>query len=98
MKRIIAGSSAALLLLIAGAALASGGGWRVARHTVSGGGGDVQHTVYAVRSTVGQPFAGTVHSETQLICAGLWCGPGVEVHPPVYTVYLPVVLQREGGG
>jgi hypothetical protein len=80
-----------LLVLLGGTALAAGT-YHIERYVIAGGGGQASGGVYALRSTVGQPVAGSVSSGGYALCAGYWCG-GSGAVVSQYVVHLPLVVR-----
>ena len=88
-----------LAILLCGAAAVLTAGLVVAAGTptvdwrIIGGGGDhVEGDDYSLDYTMGQPVAGTVGGGGSELCAGFWCL--VQGAPPVYGIYLPVVVRK----
>ena len=61
----------------------------VQRHVIAGGGGRSEAGNYALHGTIGQPVAGTTGNSPYDLCAGFWCGGGMET----YKLYIPLAMQ-----
>jgi uncharacterized repeat protein (TIGR01451 family) len=66
------------LLVLVGVALAAGES--IPRSQIGSGGGEISGGGLGLRTTIGQPFAGTV-SNGPTVCSGLLCGPQVPSSP-----------------
>jgi hypothetical protein len=81
------------LLLPLGLVGLAQGGYELSWWTVDGGGGTWSSGGgYTLGGTAGQPDAGVLAGGGYTLGGGFWRGG--EVLPPVYEIYLPVVLRR----
>lgn len=58
------------------------------RHVISSGGGQVQNGKFSVKTTIGQPVAGTTGSTNFEIQAGFWNGS-----IPRYVIFIPSLMR-----
>ena len=74
----------ALLLTLVGVALANGD-VLLTRELLSSGGGEVSNSEVSMRSSIGQPVAGSVTSGDLTGCFGFNCGEGITAPTPTAT-------------
>ena len=88
---------AALLALLLGAVVAyaqSGDGYDLSWHVVSGGGGPMSSTNYAINGTIGQAAIGPAVSTNYDLGAGYWYGVVIQIGPVEFKIYLPLILKN----
>lgn len=84
-----------LLVMASLAAAQAGNGYELSWWTVDGGGGTWSTGGgFQLGGTMGQPDAGVLVGGGYTLGGGFWRGG--EAPPPVYEIYLPLVLRRFG--
>jgi len=81
--------------LLAGMALAmSSGNYRIDWDVIAGGGGEASSVSHTLRSTIGQTAIGPSSSTSFQLGAGYWYGVRAPAPPPLYKIYLPIILKN----
>ena len=88
MRTKIVFTAVILLLLIGTGVALAANGYTISRHVIGGGGGRVTQGIYTLDYTLGQAVVGTAGDTSSALCAGYWCGMGME-----HKIYLPLVLR-----
>jgi len=90
---VLLGICGVLLVTASLAGAQSGNGYELSWWTVDGGGGTWSiGGGFQLGGTAGQPDAGVLAGGGYTLGGGFWRGG--EAPPPVYEIYLPVVLRR----
>lgn len=84
----------ALLLVVSIALAQASDNYDLSWHVVSGGGGPMSSTNYAINGTIGQAAIGPAVSINHELGAGYWYGVIIQIGPVEFKIYLPLIFKN----